>query len=316
MLQVNSQESALKCLFPDCEEVFLSSGREALGPGFARVVRKGFFFRRSDRKRVGRLFCRHCGRGFSQATSDSCYRQKKRHLNEQVYLFLNACVSKRRTARLLGIDRKTVDRKLVFLGVEATKTHQQWLQSIQKSGSRVERFQFDELETFERSKCLPLSVPLVVEEGTRKILGFRVASMPANGPLAEISRKKYGPRKDERAQAVRSLFEEISSVIAPNAHVTSDQNPKYRGWIKRQFPTISHTRVKGRDGCVVGQGELKKVGFDPIFDLNHTCAMLRANINRLVRRTWCTTKRPDRLVAHIALYVDYHNRVLTKPRAA
>lgn len=58
---------------------------------------------------------------------------------------------------------------------------------------------------------------------------------------------------------------------------------------------------------MIGQGELKRIGKDPIFSLNHTFAMLRANINRLVRRTWCTTKRQDRLRLHIALYAVRHN---------
>jgi hypothetical protein len=38
--------------------------------------------------------------------------------------------------------------------------------------------------------------------------------------------------------------------------------------------------------------------------------MLRANINRLFRRTWCTTKKPERLEQHLAVYMDFHNRVL------
>jgi len=61
---------------------------------------------------------------------------------------------------------------------------------------------------------------------------------------------------------------------------------------------------------VVGQGELKRGGYDPLFSLNHTAAMIRANINRLFRRTWCTSKRIDRLEGHLLLYTDYHNRVL------
>jgi len=38
----------------------------------------------------------------------------------------------------------------------------------------------------------------------------------------------------------------------------------------------THRTVKGRRGSIAGQGELKKIGFDPLFSLNHTCAMLRA----------------------------------------
>jgi len=65
-------------------------------------------------------------------------------------------------------------------------------------------------------------------------------------------------------------------------------------------------------GCVAGQGELKKIGFDPLFSLNHTYAMMRANINRLFRRTWNTTKDPRKLRDHIDLYVWYHNSELTE----
>ncbi|MBU6155196.1 MAG: hypothetical protein KGP28_12905, partial [Bdellovibrionales bacterium] len=49
----------------------------------------------------------------------------------------------------------------------------------------------------------------------------------------------------------------------------------------------------------------------PIFSLNHTCAMLRANLNRLFRRTWCTTKTIQGLIDHLSIYVAFHNRRLT-----
>jgi hypothetical protein len=214
-------------------------------------------------------------------------------------------------AKLLGVNRKTVVRKLVFLRVGAQAEHKKYLSERLSRGELVEHLQFDEMETFERSKCLPLSIPMVVEAHTRKILGFRVAVMPAKGPLADISRKKYGFREDQRAAAAASLFTEVAPLIRSNATITSDQNPKYPLWLKPHFPKATHVAVKGRRGCVVGQGELKIGGFDPLFSFNHTAAMLRANINRLVRKTWCTTKRIDRLEAHIALYVQYHNSVLT-----
>jgi hypothetical protein len=76
------------------------------------------------------------------------------------------------------------------------------------------------------------------------------------------------------------------------------------------FPGAEHARHLGGRGCITGQGELKKLRFDPLFSLNHTCAMLRANINRLFRRTWCTTKKKERLEQHLWVYMDFHNRVL------
>jgi len=52
--------------------------------------------------------------------------------------------------------------------------------------------------------------------------------------------------------------------------------------------TLVSSTTKGRRECVVGQGELKGGGFDPLFSLNHTCAMIRAHVSRLFRRTWNT----------------------------
>jgi sugar phosphate permease len=72
------------------------------------------------------------------------------------------------------------------------------------------------------------------------------------------------------------------------------------------------TMSQGQRGSSTGQGELKKIKFDPLFSLNHTCAMLRANVSRLFRKTWCTTKRPDQLRAHLMIYAEYHNSQLSQ----
>jgi hypothetical protein len=135
--------------------------------------------------------------------------------------------------------------------------------------------------------------------------------MPAKGHLAAIARRKYGFRPDQRAQGWDALFRSLRPVVCPDAEFLSDQNPHYPEFLRRHFPNANHRTVKGRRGCVAGQGELKKGGFDPLFSLNHTCAMLRANLSRLIRRTWCTTKTQQGLIDHLSLYVRYHNRVLT-----
>lgn len=279
-----------------------------------QIVRKGFYLRTSDGKWIARFKCKKCGLSFSCATLSTCFRQKKRKLNGTIRKLLVSGVSQRRIAKLLRINRKTVVRKFLFLAEQAKISHQDFLEEIKKSGRLVTQVHFDEMESFEKSKCLPLSIPLAVEVGTRKVLGLRVCSMPAKGPLAAFSREKYGARDDQRKEAARALFSEIAPVIATNAILTSDQNPSYPIWIKSKFKTLTHLTVKGARGSIGGQGELKKIGFDPLFDLNHTAAMFRANVNRLFRKTWCTTKRPERLEAHMTLYAHYHNQTLTLPR--
>jgi hypothetical protein len=220
-------------------------------------------------------------------------------------------VSQRRIARILKTNPKTVVRKFLFLAEQARLDRMSFLNELKSKGGLLTEVQFDEMESFERSKCLPLSIPVVILPESRKILSFRVGSMPAKGLLAEISRKKYGKRANERAACADALFKELHEFIDPEVKIKSDENPHYPGWIKPHFPNAKHEKHKGRRGCIVGQGELKKIGRDPLFWLNHTCAMIRANINRLFRRTWCTTKKAERLAAHLEIYAQYHNRVLT-----
>ncbi len=280
-------------------------------PASGRLVRNGFFYRKSDSTRVRRFRCLICKRSTSVATTNSCYRQKKRQVNEPLRRLLVSGVSQRRSARILRVTRKTVERKFRFLAEQARVDQCQFRESFLQRSPPLSSIQFDELETVERSKCLPLSVALAVSHPARKILGFRVSSMPAKGHLAKISVQKYGFRADHRARGLRELFTEISPLLHPRAEILSDQCPRYPLVVAELLPEARHATVLSRRGCVAGQGELKKIGFDPLFSLNHTCAMLRANINRLFRRTWCTSKRADRLADHIALYVQAHNRELT-----
>jgi hypothetical protein len=112
------------------------------------------------------------------------------------------------------------------------------------------------------------------------------------------------------------MLRSIAPIVVPQVRLVSDLCPRYPVPVKQELPLAQHTAVLSRRGCVAGQGELKKIGFDPLFSLNHTCAMFRANVNRLFRRTWCTTKKRDRLDDHLALYVQMHNERLTGPLPA
>src|SRR5690606_41506909 len=88
--------------------------------------------------------------------------------------------------------------------------------------------------------------------------------------------------------------------------------PRYPLTVKQHRPRASHERYKGRRWRSVGQGELKPGGHDPLFFLNHTCAMVRDNLKRLTRRTWCSTKRLDRLHDILNLYICFHNMRIEK----
>jgi len=271
------------------------------------VVSVGRFYRKSDGQWVRRFWCKSCEKTFSSATFNSAYRQKKRHKNDPLRKLLVGGVSQREAARILKINRKTVVRKFLFLAHRELKRF-----NVQnRSMPRAFEVEFDDLETFEHTKCKPVSVTLMVEYKTRRILDFEVSSMCAKGHLAKRALKKYGYRKDGRRRAREKLFSRVQDLLQPQGIIRSDSNPYYARDVAKHFPNFKYETVLGGRGASTGQGELKKLKFDPIFSLNHTCAMLRANINRLFRKTWCTTKKMDRLSAHIAIYAASHNRRLS-----
>lgn len=274
--------------------------------GFSRskIVRDGAYYRTSDSQWIQRFRCQICRSRFSRATFQSCYRQKKRQKNELLRRLLCSGVSQRRAAKILKLTRVTVVRKFRFLSLEA----EFFLRSSNLLATKAKVIEFDDMETFEHSKCKPLSITLAVESQSRRILGLEVSSMPAKGLLSRV--KRYGPRQDERSFGRRELFRRIQDLVEDNAVFKSDCNPHYPRDIAEFFPKAKYQRYLGKRGASTGQGELKRVRFDPLFSLNHTCAKFRADVNRLFRRTWCTTKSPERLRAHLILYANFHNQNL------
>ena len=267
----------------------------------------GYFFRKSDSQWMYRWICPLCEGTKSEATGTDTFGQNKREANEPLRHLFCSGVSQRRAALILNIHPKTVARKLRFLAEQARKYQTKYLKQFENE--LVTFAQFDEMETHEHTKLKPLSIALAVTANERKILGIEVSSMPARGLLASKSVEKYGKRKDERGKGMKKLFETIRPYLSDDARVLSDQNPKYPNWLKNENWT--HKTVKGQRGCITGQGELKKKGYDPLFSLNHTAAMIRANVNRLFRRTWNTTKKAECLADHLMIYMDFHNRILT-----
>ncbi len=279
-------------------------------PKGGSVIGYGTYYRACDSRHVKRFKCQICGLHFSQSTGTRRYRQKKRRIVSPLYKMLASTVSQRRAAKLLGVDKKTVVRYFRFIAIECSEREKLRLQAYKKHP--LARVQFDDLETSEHTKLKPISVALAVDPDTRKILGIQVSRMPARGTQAKIALRKYGKRKDERRSGWGRLFKSLVPLVKSDAEFLSDQNPHYPPALRAYFPLARHETTPGGRGAITGQGELKKLSFDPLFALNHTCAMLRANMNRLLRRTWCTTKTIRGLQDHLAIYVDYHNRILTK----
>ena len=59
-----------------------------------------------------------------------------------------AKASQRRIAKLLRVNRKTVDRKVLFLGLQGLSSQQHWVQRVYGKNKAC-LIQFDDMETFE-----------------------------------------------------------------------------------------------------------------------------------------------------------------------
>lgn len=271
------------------------------------IIKKSFYYVQHSRSRIRRYKCHSCQKTFSKRTLSITYYQKKPTLNDPIYLLSMSGSTQRRTARLLKCSRDTVGRKILWL-----RLHKSNPEPVSKYDAS--HIQIDELETIEHTKLKPLTIPLCVSH-TYKILGLSVGKIRAKGHLAEISDKKYGPREDERKRALTELFEHLKATlpVAPLT-ITTDANPLYGRFIKDYFPSSKHIRIVSRDHLkkkreLVYTAERKRV-FDPLFALNQRCAMLRSDIRRLTRRSWCTTKKIENLRNHLELYSVYNNQNL------
>lgn len=273
------------------------------------IIKDGRFRRLEDAKFIQRYRCKKCLTRFSSATFSDAYKQKRRRINSSLLKLLSSGVSQRRCAFLLGVHRKTIERKLPFLGRRCRKLNCKFLHLME---GRIHNIQMDDLVTKENSKLKPLTVTIVVNENNRCILAAEVSQIPAFGHLSGLAKKKYGHRKDEHFEGLTRVFQTISPLVTKEVQIKSDEHQKYPGFINAYLPKAKHLTFKSERGCIAGQGELKKVQFDPLFIVNHTCALLRANVNRLIRKTWCTTKDPKRLKDHLDIFIYFYNQQLLR----
>lgn len=268
------------------------------------TIKKSFYFVRHSRTHIRRYFCKDCLKSFSSRTFSPTYWQKKPFLNAPIYSLLMSGNTQRGAARLLHCSKNTVNHKLQWLSMYQP-------QVIPKPSLHL---QIDEMESIEHTKLKPITIPLCVDEHYQ-ILGVQTGSLKAKGHLARISEQKYGFREDQRAFALKALLLKLKSElkVSPKT-ITTDSHPLYPKLIQSFFPKTKHIQVQARQKQkkqreLIFTTENKKV-FDPMFALNQRCAKLRADIGRLKRRNWCTTKKIENLQKHLELYQLYNNQLV------
>lgn len=269
--------------------------------------RRGSFPRKCDGRRVQRFECGTCGRRFSVQSFRLDYRLRSPGLNAALLAHFVSKVTHRQSARLLRVSRKTVLHRVRLLGAHCREFHRVRLECASLAGT----FVLDELETFETDRRLqPVTMPVLVHWPSLLIVHQVAAPLPARGRLRPADQRRKlalerlrGPRKSGSSAAVVACCEVLRNCLRPGgrARVRTDRKATYRAILRDVFG------ARAIHECT--SGSLRRNHANPLFAVNHTFAMVRDGVSRLVRRTWANAKLRERLAEHTWIWVAWRNYV-------
>jgi transposase-like protein len=276
-----------------------------------RWRRKGRFKRQCDGRSVPRFLCLECGHTFSSQTFRVDYRLRKPKLHLALFKDFISKTTMRQSARTLDCSRHTVAHRLSLLGQHCRDFHRSMLERARARGGIEGIFQLDELETFEHSRRLkPVTVPVLIERSSYFVLHAGCAPLPPRGRLSPAWRKRKeelelreGKRRSGSLAAVRESFDCLARLHRARGLVAvqTDRKSSYAANLKRIFgDRLRHERHSS---------QAARNYSNPLFPINHTLAMMRDGVSRLVRRTWAASKLRERLETHLWIWIAYRNYV-------
>ncbi len=214
------------------------------GQGY--IIKYGFFKRGTGHiPKIQRYLCKVCRFAFSAQTGSLTYRERKPILTQAVMRCVMEGVSQRGCARFLGCRPITVARKVIRLGLRA-KLHLESRGPSEIAGGVESAVIFDEMRTFEQTKCKPIFIALAVSESSREVIAVGAAEAPADGTIAELARKRYGPRPDNRSASMSKVLAEVHRLCPSVRIVKSDKCSWYPGLVRNTFPkSVAHKCIKG-----------------------------------------------------------------------
>ena len=271
-------------------------------------VRKGSYRALCRSRPVPRFRCRSCGRGFSRQTFRADYRDHRPHLNAPLFLSVASGVGLRQTARNLGLSFRCTELKFRKIARHLRRLNLT-LRGPLPPGSEL---QLDEFETYEgRRNTRPLSLPMLIERGTRYVIWTEAAPIRPRGRMTAARRAairedevRWGPRKDVSHRSVkRTLQRGVAMTRGLRQVVLScDEKSTYPGLARRLFG-------RRRLELVRTKSKLVRTTFNPLFAINHTEAMARDLLGRLRRESWLVTKKRRYLDLALQLWMAYRNYV-------
>jgi transposase-like protein len=272
--------------------------------------RKGTYPRKCDGRRVQRFLCKTCGKRFSTQAFRLDYRLGLPRLHLQLFDLFVSKVTMRQASRILNVSRHTVAQRLNLLGQHSREYHKWRMKQLSPPGGWV--FQLDEMETYETDRRLsPVTVPVLIERKSLFLVDLDAAPMGPRGRLTESKNNKktarellLGKRKSGSRKAVKKCFQTLSDILPQGELLLlqTDQKTTYRKIVADMFQgrIAQHVRESSRT---------KRNRKNVLFPINHTLAMMRDGVSRLVRRNWGVSKRRTPLKKHLWIWAVYRNYI-------
>jgi hypothetical protein len=282
-----SQFIPTECPYPECDRT----------KPF-RYQFRGAYTRKVDGRSVPRVQCLGCKRRFSAQTFRVDYRLKRPDLVVPIFELLTSKVTLRQMASMHQVNLKTIAHRLRLLGAQAKAVHEYICRTQDVKLGEKAPFVFDELETFEVSKIHgPLTVPVVMDGKTWFIVHAEVGTMAARRKLPDAPAREHQSNLVVE-RCLKRVKELVSGACTP--HFVSDRKQSYVMLLRQIFPQYAHLRVSSK---------APRVKHNPMFPINNLFAQMRDGLSRLVRPNWAHSKKRERLVDHLWIYVVYRNYV-------
>ena len=214
----------------------------------------------------------------------------------------------RQAARLTGAARETVARRMRYLGAHCRAYHEAAVKGHGLAGV----FLMDELESFETDRLIqPVTVPVLIQGGSLFVIHVETAPLPSRGRLDAYrtlrkmrNEARFGVRKSGSRAAVESTLLQLRTLLKNGEflHIRTDKKSTYRALVRRHFAKSfgSHELVSSKR---------RRTRRNPLFAINHTLAMMRDGVSRLVRRSWGASKLRERLDDHLWIWISYRNYI-------
>jgi hypothetical protein len=280
-------------------------------PGL-QYQRRGTYRRICDGRVVQRFQCKRCKHTFSTQTFRVDRGLRRPSIDFLIFLGLVSKESQRQMVRKYDCGRGAIARRMKRYGKHCRLFHERALRERGTALPWEGQFQLDELETYETDRRLkPVTVPVLVQLPSRCILHAAVGTLPARKPLSPKKQKQLErieveeghKRRSESREKVSECFAVLNEITKAEkiVRVGTDEKPTYRSILKKTFGgRLGHQRTHSKQPRTIR---------NPLFLVNHTFAMLRDGLGRLVRRNWGATKEREKLEWHLWLYIGWRNYV-------